>query len=82
MALKFRRILATYLGAVPFGLASLRDTLPGWWTSKRRILDVVCCELEGLAQGGPVAEISCWRRYESHAASAFFVSPYESAVVL
>ncbi|UWP80183.1 carbamoyltransferase [Dactylosporangium fulvum] len=80
-ALKFRRVLATYLGAVPFGLASFRDTLPGWWTSKRRILDVVRRELEGLALG-PVPEISCRRHHESHAASAFFVSPYESAAVL
>jgi carbamoyltransferase len=80
-ALKFRRVLATYLGAVPFGLSSFRDTLPGWWTSKRRIVDVVRHELAGLDLG-PVPEISHRRHHESHAASAFFVSPYESAAVL
>jgi len=80
-ALKFRRVLATYLGAVPFGLSSFRDTLPDWWTSKRRIVDVVRRELAGLDLG-PVPEISYRRHHESHAASAFFASPYESAAVL
>ncbi|MEV1146574.1 carbamoyltransferase [Micromonospora sp. NPDC049799] len=80
-ALKFRRVLATYLGAVPFGLASFRDTLPGWWTSKRRVTDVVRRELEGLDRGR-VPEIICRRHHESHAASAFLASPYESAAVL
>jgi carbamoyltransferase len=80
-ALKFRRVLATYLGAVPFGLASFQDTLPGWWRSKRRVLDVVRHELEGLGLG-PVPEISARRHHESHAASAFLAGPYESAAVL
>ncbi|MEU8511560.1 carbamoyltransferase [Kitasatospora sp. NPDC048722] len=80
-ALKFRRVLATYLGAVPFGLASFRDTLPGWWSSKRRVADVVRRELEGLDRGR-VPEIICRRHHESHAASAFFAGPYESAAVL
>ncbi|MFG2404373.1 carbamoyltransferase [Streptomyces brevispora] len=80
-ALKFRRVLATYLGAVPFGLASFRDTLPDWWSSKRRITDVVRRELEGLDRGR-VPEILCRRHHESHAASAFFAGPYESAAVL
>ncbi|GLZ00506.1 carbamoyltransferase [Actinoplanes sp. NBRC 103695] len=80
-ALKFRRVLATYLGAVPFGLASFQDTLPGWWKSKRRVLDVVRHELEGLGLG-PVPEISARRHHESHAASAFLAGPYESAAVL
>ncbi|MDJ0344794.1 carbamoyltransferase [Streptomyces sp. H10-C2] len=80
-ALKFRRVLATYLGAVPFGLASFRDTLPDWWSSKRRVADVVRRELEGLDRGR-VPEIICRRHHESHAASAFFAGPYESAAVL
>ncbi|WP_395295476.1 carbamoyltransferase [Kitasatospora hibisci] len=80
-ALKFRRVLATYLGAVPFGLASFRDTLPGWWSSKRRVAEVVRRELGGLERGR-VPEIVCRRHHESHAASAFFAGPYESAAVL
>ncbi|MFJ8430172.1 carbamoyltransferase [Kitasatospora sp. NPDC094019] len=80
-ALKFRRVLATYLGAAPFGLASFRDTLPGWWSSKRRAAEVVRRELEGLDRGR-VPEIVCRRHHESHAASAFFAGPYESAAVL
>ncbi|WP_369174198.1 carbamoyltransferase [Streptomyces sp. R28] len=80
-ALKFRRVLATYLGAVPYGLASFRDTLPGWWSSKRRADDVVRHELRALDRG-PVPPVECRRHHESHAASAFLAGPYESAAVL
>lgn len=79
--LKFRRVLATYLGAAPFGYASFRDTLPQWLAWKRRATDTVRRELAGLGLG-PVPAIECRRHHESHAASAFFPSPYESAAVL
>ncbi|MDH6131757.1 carbamoyltransferase [Kitasatospora sp. MAA4] len=80
-ALKFRRVLATYAGAVPFGAASFRDTFPEWIRRKRRAGESVRRELAGLGLG-PVPEVLCRRHHESHAASAFFPSPYESAAVL
>ena len=80
-ALKFRRVLATYLGAAPKGLASFRDTLPEWLSWKLRVDRSVRQNLEALDLGA-VPEIVCRFHHESHAASAFFPSPYESAAVL
>lgn len=80
-ALKFRRLMATFAGAAPFGFASFRDTLPAWLAWKRRATTTVHEQLAGLALGTPPA-ISTRRHHESHAASAFLPSPYESAAVL
>ncbi|MFE0174459.1 carbamoyltransferase [Streptomyces sp. NPDC059002] len=81
--LKFRRVLATLIGAAPTGLASFRETLPGWLRpgGKLRTLDVVRRELASLGRGR-VPDIVARRHHESHAASAFYPSPYRSAAVL
>ncbi|PBC82105.1 carbamoyltransferase [Streptomyces sp. 2224.1] len=80
-ALKFRRVMASYAGAAPFGFRSFRDTLPEWLRWKRRAEQTVRRELAALGLGA-VPDIICRRHHESHAASAFFPSPYESAAVL
>ncbi|RKT19815.1 carbamoyltransferase [Streptomyces sp. 1114.5] len=79
--LKFRRVLATFAGAAPYGFASFRSTLPQWLSWKRRATEVVHRELAALGAGA-VPPIVCRRHHESHAASAFLPSPYESAAVL
>ncbi|WP_030800638.1 carbamoyltransferase [Streptomyces sp. NRRL S-337] len=79
--LKFRRVLATFATAVPYGFAAFSEALPAWLSWKRRADDTVRQELAGLGLG-PVPALSCHRHHESHAASAFFPSPYESAAVL
>jgi len=81
--LKFRRVLATLVGAAPTGVTSFRETLPNWLRSdgKLRALTVVRRELESLNMGA-VPDIVARRHHESHAASAFFPSPFPSAAVL
>ncbi|MER5631647.1 carbamoyltransferase family protein [Streptomyces nitrosporeus] len=79
--LKFRRVLATYLGAAPRGHAAFRRSLPQWLSWKRTTTTTVRRELEALGLGR-VPEVQPRRHHESHAASAFFPSPYESAAVL
>ncbi|WP_328627747.1 carbamoyltransferase [Streptomyces sp. NBC_00353] len=80
-ALKFRRVLASYLGAAPFGFGSFARGLPEWLSWKRRATEVVTAELAALGRGEvPAVEVS--RHHASHAASAFLPSPYESAAVL
>ncbi|MBI5428625.1 MAG: carbamoyltransferase [Nitrospinae bacterium] len=74
--IKFERILETYLSVAPKGLRSYLKALPPWlkeklWT-RRNIR-------ENLGYGGPVLFAE---HHESHAASAFFPSPFEEAVVL
>ncbi|MEV6632788.1 carbamoyltransferase [Actinoplanes sp. NPDC051470] len=78
-ALKFRRVLATYLGAAPGGFASFRDSAPQWLGWKLSTLRTVRRELAGA---GPVPPIEVRRHHESHAASAFYPSPYPRAAVL
>ncbi|MBM0274962.1 carbamoyltransferase family protein [Micromonospora tarensis] len=80
-SLKFRRVLATYLGAVPRGRQSFQATLPPWLSWKLRTPRQVERELAALGLG-TVPPISVRKHHESHAASAFFPSPYESAAVL
>ncbi|EFL34001.1 carbamoyltransferase [Streptomyces viridochromogenes DSM 40736] len=80
-ALKFRRVLDSYLRAAPFGFASFADGLPVWLARKRRADRVVADELAGLGRGR-VPEVRVLRHHRSHAASAFLPSPYESAAVL
>jgi carbamoyltransferase len=80
-ALKFRRVLDSYLRAAPFGFTAFADGLPVWLTRKRRAADVVAEELAALGRGA-VPEVRVLRHHRSHAASAFLPSPYESAAVL
>jgi carbamoyltransferase len=82
-ALKFRRVLATLVGAAPMSVRSFRETLPSWLRTngKLRAVQVVRRELESLGMG-TVPDIVARRHHESHAASAFFPSPFPSAAVL
>ncbi|MFC8659348.1 carbamoyltransferase [Streptomyces parvus] len=81
--LKFRRVLATLAGAAPMNLPSFRETLPNWLgpDGKRRAIQGLRRDLEALDLG-PVPDIAVRRHHESHAASAFFPSPFRSAAVL
>ncbi|MFF5857630.1 carbamoyltransferase [Streptomyces sp. NPDC012751] len=80
-ALKFRRVLATYAGTAPRGFGFFRDTFPAWLDWKLDVTKTVRHQLAGLGPG-PVPEVRRRRHHESHAASAFLPSPYESAAVL
>lgn len=78
---KFRRVLATYVGAAPRGFASFRDTLPSWLSWKLRTVDTIRRELRAVGGVAP-SRVVTRAHHESHAASAFFPSPFERAAVL
>ncbi|WP_329384958.1 carbamoyltransferase family protein [Streptomyces sp. NBC_01716] len=78
---KFRRVLATYLGTAPRTWSSFREVAPAWLGWKLRTASEVRDRLAELGLG-PVPDIECFEHHESHAASAFLPSPYESAAVL
>jgi len=81
--LKFERLLETYLAVAPSGFASFRMALPLWIREKLFQKDLLQSQLKQLA--GDVDWASKLRFTEhhlSHAASAFFPSPFEEAVVL
>ncbi|WP_166819873.1 carbamoyltransferase family protein [Thalassoroseus pseudoceratinae] len=76
--LRFDRILETYLDVAPRGFVSFARAMPGWLREKlwvRRQLTRVASRTTGNAV------VFC-RHHESHAASAFFPSPFETAAIL
>jgi carbamoyltransferase len=79
--LKFHRILETYLAVVPKGLRSYVMAVPLWLKEKLWIPPKIqeAMEAAGL---GEVKDIFFTEHHESHAASAFYPSPFEEAAVL
>jgi carbamoyltransferase len=81
--LKFERLLETYLAFAPKGFASFRMAVPVWLKEKlfqKRLLR------EHLVECGAGADIEqkllFTEHHQSHAASAFFPSPFQEAAVL
>ncbi len=78
---KFGRILETYFSVAPRGLRSFMMAVPLWLKQKLWIPLEIERSLEKLGIAG---RVPCFfpEHHESHAASAFFPSPFESAAVL
>ncbi len=79
--LKFHRILETYLATAPKGLRSAVMALPVWLREKLWIPPQIQEALEACGVG-EAKEIFFTEHHESHAASAFYPSPFEEAAVL
>lgn len=78
---KFNRMLSSFASAGPGGFAAFSKALPQWIKWKRNVLQTVDRELDELGLGnGPRA--TAIPHHRSHAASAFFASPFERAAVL
>lgn len=81
--LKFERLLETYVSFAPRGFASFRMAIPVWLREKLFLKDLLVKELRHLA---PDPDWNSRLRFSehhlSHAASAFFPSPFEEAAVL
>ncbi|MBI5247160.1 MAG: carbamoyltransferase [Elusimicrobia bacterium] len=76
--LTFDRLLETYLAYAPRGFRSFAAAMPVWIHEKLRIPDAID-EALGADYGG---RIDFCLHHLSHAASAFYPSPFESAAVL
>ncbi len=74
--LKFERILETYLGVAPRGFRSFLQAGPLWIRDKLHMEKLI---RNGLGYDG---DILYAEHHESHAASAFFPSPYDEAAIL
>jgi carbamoyltransferase len=81
--LKFERLLETYLAFAPDGFASFRKAIPLWLREKLFLKNLLRTQ---LAQHGPDLDwdsrLVFSEHHLSHAASAFFPSPFASAAVL
>jgi carbamoyltransferase len=81
--MKFDRLLENYLTFAPRGLQSFRMAIPLWIREKLFQKNLLCRELENVAPGGGWAGRMLFaEHHQSHAASAFFPSPFENALVL
>lgn len=74
--LKFERLLETYLTFAPVGIKSFIKAMPLWIKEKLWIKELIKKEL------GYDGKIIFPEHHESHAASAFFPSPFNEAAIL
>ena len=74
--IKFERILETYLAYAPAGIRSFIKALPLWIKQKIWMKEVITRELD--FEGTIIFP----EHHESHAASAFFPSPFQEAAFL
>jgi carbamoyltransferase len=77
--LKFTRLLETYLAVAPGGLKTFPETLQNWLGGKLDLRKTIRAELPGLR---PDCEILFTSHHQSHAASAFYPSPFDEAAIL
>jgi carbamoyltransferase len=75
---KFERLLETYLAYTPAGFRSFRLAMPLWLKDKLHMRRTLRTGLGSLSS----ARLIFTDHHESHAASAFFPSPYERAAIL
>src|SRR5258708_33782285 len=81
--LKFERLLETHLGFAPRGFRSFRATMPAWVHEKVFQRSVLVDSLVALGASKSIAgKVSFVEHHVSHAASAFFPSPFEQAAIL
>jgi carbamoyltransferase len=74
--LKFERLLETYIDYAPGGIRSFLMAMPLWLREKLWIRE------QTAKSANYKGKVLFTEHHESHAASAFFPSPYESAAVL
>ena len=81
---KFERLLETYLSYAPKGIRSFIAAMPVWLKEKLYLKSTLKKELAELGECkiDELPKLLFAEHHQSHAASAFFPSPYEKAVVL
>lgn len=82
--LKFERLLETYLAFAPRGFSAFAQSLPLWLKDKLFQRQALCKALAGCLGDGIdwSGRLLFSEHHLSHAASAFFPSPFEQAAVL
>ena len=81
--LKFERLLETYVGFSPSGFKSFSMSMPLWLSEKlfqKKMLFDALKEQDN--NFNDIKKINFSEHHLSHAASAFFPSPYEEAIIL
>jgi carbamoyltransferase len=79
--IKFERLLKTYLSIAPAGLSSFFQAIPVWLKDKLFMKSEIAAIINSTFSQMP-REILFYSHHRSHAASAFFASPFSDAAVL
>ena len=77
--LKFTRLLETYLAVAPGGWRTFPTVLSNWLGEKLDLRKAIRAELPELR---PDCQILFTEHHQSHAASAFYPSPFDEAAIL
>ena len=77
--LKFARLLETYLAVAPGGWRTFPTVLSNWLGEKLDLRKAIRAE---LPEPRPDCQILFTEHHQSHAASAFYPSPYDEAAIL
>ncbi len=80
--LKFERLLETYLYNIPFGFRSFKKSLPIWIKEKLFLKKLLAKNIQNFDKNFNENQIFFSEHHFSHAASAFYPSPFKKAVVL
>ena len=82
--IKFERLLETYLAYAPDGFRSFVAAMPVWLKEKLFLKDQLKKQLAELGdcKVGELPQLLFTGHHQSHAASAFFPSPFKKAAVL
>ncbi len=80
--LKFERLMETYIALAPRGFGSFHMAIPLWLKEKLLQKSLLKAELKPFAERFDIARLLFCEHHLSHAASAFYPSPFEEAVVL
>ncbi|MDA9029410.1 carbamoyltransferase, partial [Candidatus Pseudothioglobus singularis] len=80
--LKFERLLETYVALAPKGFQSFRMAMPVWLREKLFLKDMLIKEIKKIDKNFDSAKLVFSEHHLSHAASAFYASPFKKAVIL
>jgi carbamoyltransferase len=80
--LKFERLLETYVAFAPKGFQSYRMAMPIWLSEKLFLKNMLIKEIKKVDKNFNSNKLMFGEHHFSHAASAFYASPFEEAVVI
>ena len=80
--LKFERLLETYVALAPRGFRSFKMSIPLWLREKLFQKNLLRGELRKFSETFDAGRLLFCEHHLSHAASAFYPSPFERAAVL
>jgi carbamoyltransferase len=80
--IKFERLIETYLSFAPKGFVSFSKAMPVWLSEKLFQRTLLSRSLKAIDENFDPARLLFTEHHISHAASAFYPSPFEEALVL